>query len=82
MAIGASEAETSRTDFLRNQARRGLRGVKLVISFTHRRRGKLQPIKSKILNLIDDAYQVGLPRESCAPSEKIRLFSDQVRHEA
>ena len=30
MAIGASEAETFWTDFLRSLARRGLRGVKLV----------------------------------------------------
>jgi putative transposase len=32
MTIGASEAETFWTDFLRSLARRGLRGVKLVIS--------------------------------------------------
>jgi putative transposase len=32
MAIGASEAETFCTDFLRSLARRGMRGVKLVIS--------------------------------------------------
>ena len=32
MAIGASEAETFWTEFLRSLARRGLRGVKLVIS--------------------------------------------------
>ena len=31
MAIGASEAETFWTEFLRSLARRGLRGVKLVI---------------------------------------------------
>lgn len=35
MAIGASEAETFWTGFLRNLARRGLRGVKLVISDAH-----------------------------------------------
>src|SRR5215831_4237177 len=35
MAIGASEAETFWTAFLRALARRGLRGVKLVISGTH-----------------------------------------------
>src|ERR1700758_1321148 len=35
MAIGASEAETFWTDFLRSLARRGLRGVKLVISDAH-----------------------------------------------
>jgi transposase-like protein len=35
MAVGASEAETFWTDFLRVLARRGLRGVKLVISDAH-----------------------------------------------
>src|SRR5260221_296611 len=35
MTIGASEAETFWTDFLRSLARRGLRGVKLVISDAH-----------------------------------------------
>ena len=35
MAIGPSEAETFWTDFLRGLARRGLRGVKLVISDAH-----------------------------------------------
>src|SRR5205823_9216785 len=35
MAIGASEAETFWTAFLRALARRGLRGVKLVISDAH-----------------------------------------------
>lgn len=32
LAVGCSEAETFWTDFLRKLARRGLRGVKLVIS--------------------------------------------------
>ena len=35
MTIGASEAETFWTDFLRKLARRGLRGVKLVVSDAH-----------------------------------------------
>ncbi len=35
MATGASEAETFWTDFLRSLARRGLRGVKLVIADAH-----------------------------------------------
>ena len=35
MATGASEAETFWTDFLRSLTRRGLRGVKLVISDAH-----------------------------------------------
>ena len=36
MAICASEAETFWTEFLRSLARRGLRGVKLVISDDHK----------------------------------------------
>jgi transposase-like protein len=35
MAIGASEAEVFWTDFLRGLAKRGFRGVKLVISDAH-----------------------------------------------
>jgi transposase-like protein len=35
LAIGPSEAETFWTEFLRSLARRGLRGVKLVISDSH-----------------------------------------------
>jgi transposase-like protein len=35
MQVGPSEAETFWTDFLRSLARRGLRGVKLVISDAH-----------------------------------------------
>ena len=35
LTIGASEAETFWTDFLRKLARRGLRGVKLVVSDAH-----------------------------------------------
>src|SRR6187551_2053832 len=35
LTVGASEAETFWTDFLRKLARRGLRGVKLVVSDAH-----------------------------------------------
>ncbi len=35
MSIGASEAETFWSEFLRSLARRGLRGVKLVVSDAH-----------------------------------------------
>ena len=35
LTIGASEAETFWTGFLRTLARRGLRGVKLVVSDAH-----------------------------------------------
>ena len=47
MAIGASEAETFWTDFLRSLARRGLRGVKLVVSDAHL---GLKAAVAKVLN--------------------------------
>src|SRR5262245_55487459 len=47
LAIGASEAETFWIDFLRSLARRGLRGVKLVISDAHK---GLKAAAAKVLN--------------------------------
>ncbi len=47
MAVGASEAETFWTEFLRSLARRGLRGVKLVISDDHK---GLKAAARRILN--------------------------------
>jgi len=47
MDIGPSEAETFWTDFLRKLARRGLRGVKLVISDAHE---GLKAAVAKVLN--------------------------------
>lgn len=47
MTIGASEAETFWTEFLRSLARRGLRGVKLVISDAHE---GLKAAVAKVLN--------------------------------
>jgi putative transposase len=47
MAIGASEAETFWTGFLRTLARRGLRGVKLVVSDAHE---GLKAAVAKVLN--------------------------------
>src|SRR5712672_3335166 len=47
IAIGASEAETFWTEFLRSLARRGLRGVKLVISDAHE---GLKAAVAKVLN--------------------------------
>ncbi len=47
MAIGASEAETFWTGFLRTLARRGLRGVKLVVSDAHE---GLKTAVAKVLN--------------------------------
>ena len=47
MTVGASEAETFWTEFLRSLARRGLRGVKLVISDAHE---GLKAAVAKVLN--------------------------------
>ena len=47
LAIGASEAETFWMVFLRKLARRGLRGVKLVISNAH---DTIKAAVSKVLN--------------------------------
>jgi putative transposase len=46
IAIGASEAETFWTEFLRSLARRGLRGVRLVISDAHEGGSKRRLSKS------------------------------------
>jgi len=51
MAIGASEAETFWTDFLRSLARRGLRGVKLVISDAH------DGLKSAVARVLNASWQ-------------------------
>src|SRR6202011_6288307 len=51
LAIGASEAETFWTDFLRKLARRGLRGVKLVISDAH------QGLKAAIAKVLHATWQ-------------------------
>jgi putative transposase len=51
MDIGPSEAETFWTAFLRKLARRGLRGVKLVISDAH------EGIKSAVSKVLHAAWQ-------------------------
>jgi transposase-like protein len=51
MAIGASEAETFWTEFLRSLARRGLRGVKLVISDAH------EGIKAAVARVFNATWQ-------------------------
>jgi putative transposase len=51
MTIGASEAETFWTDFLRKLARRGLRGVKLVISDAH------EGIKAAVSKVLSASWQ-------------------------
>jgi transposase-like protein len=51
MSIGASEAETFWVDFLRQLARRGLRGVKLVISDAH------EGIKAAVFKILTATWQ-------------------------
>jgi putative transposase len=51
MAIGPSEAETFWTDFLRKLTRRGLRGVKLVISDAH------EGLKAAIAKVLNASWQ-------------------------
>jgi transposase-like protein len=51
MAIGPSEAEPFWTDFLRTLARRGLRGVKLVISDAH------EGIKAAVAKVFNASWQ-------------------------
>src|ERR1700752_2348484 len=51
MAIGASEAETFWIDFLRKLARRGLRGVKLVVSDAH------EGLKAAIAKVLNSSWQ-------------------------
>jgi putative transposase len=51
MAIGASEAETFWTGFLRTLARRGLRGVKLVVSHAH------QGLKAAVAKVLNASWQ-------------------------
>ena len=51
MAIGGSEAETFWTEFLRKLTRRGLRGVKLVISDAH------EGLKAAIAKVLNATWQ-------------------------
>jgi putative transposase len=51
MAIGPSEAETFWTDFLRKLARRGLRGVKLVVSDAH------EGLKAAVARVVNACWQ-------------------------
>jgi putative transposase len=51
MAIGPSEAETFWTEFLRSLARRGLRGVKLVISDAH------EGLKAAVAKVLHASWQ-------------------------
>jgi transposase-like protein len=61
MAIGPSEAETFWTEFLRKLARRGLRGVKLVISDAHE---GIKAAISKVLHATWQRCRVGSLKKS------------------
>lgn len=67
MAVGPSEAETFWTDFLRGLARRGLRGVKLVISDAHE---GLKAAVSKILRATWQRCRVHFMRNATAHAGK------------
>jgi putative transposase len=67
MAIGASEAETFWTDFLRSLARRGGRGVKLVVSDAHL---GLKAAVAKVLNASWQRCRVHFMRNAVAHAGK------------
>ncbi len=67
MAIGVSEAETFWTEFLRALARRGLRGVKLVISDDHQ---GLKAAATRILNATWQRCRVHFMRNLLAHAGK------------
>ena len=63
MAVGPSEAETFWTDFLRGLARRGLRGVKLVISDAHE---GLKAAVTRVLRATWQRFRVHFMRNATA----------------
>jgi transposase-like protein len=67
MAVGPSEAETFWTDFLRGLARRGLRGVKLVISDAHE---GLKAAVTKVLRATWQRCRVHFMRNATAHAGK------------
>ena len=67
MATGASEAETFWTDFLRSLARRGLQGVKLVISDAH---VGLKAAASRVLGATAQRCRVHFMRNAMAHAGK------------
>ncbi len=76
MATGASEAETFWTDFLRSLARRGLRGVKLVISDAHE---GLKAATRRVLHATWQRCRVGLLKK---PSRSDSLVPATIRRGA
>src|ERR1700738_3920968 len=69
MDIGASEAETFWTEFLRKLRRRGLRGVKLVVSDAHEVRAS-RPVVSKVLTANWQRCRVHFMRNALAHAGK------------
>ena len=67
MAVGPSEAEPFWTDFLRGLARRGLRGVKLVISDAHE---GIKAAVSKVMNATWQRCRVHFMRNALAHAGK------------
>jgi transposase-like protein len=67
MTVGSSEAETFWTDFLRSLARRGLRGVKLVISDDH---SGIKAAVSRVFNASWQRCRVHFMRSALARAEK------------
>ena len=67
MQIGPSEAETFWTDFLRSLARRGLRGVKLVVSDAHE---GIKAAVSKVMNATWQRCRVHFMRNVSAHAGK------------
>src|SRR3989475_5257764 len=68
MDIGPSEAETFWTEFLRKLARRGLRGVKLVISDAHE---GIRVAVAKVLHATWQRCRVGSLKKSPTPDSVV-----------
>jgi len=79
MDIGPSEAETFWTEFLRKLRRRGLRGVKLVISDAHEESRRPQA-DERHLAALPGRYdaQCARPRRQEQPT-RLRLRGDRLR---
>ena len=81
MAVGPSEAEAFWTEFLRSLTRRGLRGVKLVISDAHE---GLKAAAAKVLSATWQRCKVHFLRNALAhgqrsqDTETARLLSDET----
>ena len=82
MDIGPSEAETFWTGFLRKLARRGLRGVKLVISDAHE---GIKAAVAKVFNATWQRCRVHFMRNALAhagrqrPARRLRLHRHRLR---